>query len=82
MPATLKMKKGIELYEEIAQRDYSGNDADQYAQLLQTLFSHLRSDLFPLLEKAEQEGKKLALIEPKDQRILVNKYSLNNLLFV
>ena len=41
------MKKGFALYKALAKRDYSLSEADCYAQLLQTLFSHLRADLIP-----------------------------------
>lgn len=81
MPTTLAMKKGIELYKLKAKRDYSNSPQDQYAQLLNTLFAHLKTDLFPLLEKAEQEGKKLSLNEPNES-IMVHRYSTQNVSFV
>lgn len=82
MPATTSMKKGVELYKQLAQRDYSGSDADQYAQLVQTLFSHLRQDLFPLLESAHRDGKKLSIVETQNKKILVNNYSVDNIVLV
>jgi len=53
---------GLQLFENhITKRDFSGSEADEYAQLLQTIHLHLGDDVFPLLEKAETEGKKLEL---------------------
>ena len=55
---------GKELYEQfISKRDYSGSHEDEYAQLLDTLFFYVGDDLFPLLEKAESEGKSLSITE-------------------
>lgn len=45
----------------MTQRDYSGSSSDRYAQFLQTLFANLQEGLFPILEKAEKEGKILSL---------------------
>lgn len=80
MPAPPNMKKGFELYKQLSKRDYSGSEADEYAQLIGTLFSHLRADLFPLLERAEKEGKKLALNGPKD--LLISYYTTEHVSFV
>lgn len=44
-------------------RDYSGSDADEYAQTLETAFMLFRDDVFSMLEKAEAEDKKIGLIE-------------------
>jgi len=53
---------GKELYlKYVSQRDYSGSEADKYAQLLQTVFYQIDADIFPLLEKAENEEKKLTV---------------------
>lgn len=53
---------GIDIYKKyISQRDFSSSPSDQYAQLLQTLFYHLQDALFPILEKAEMEGKRISL---------------------
>ena len=55
---------GFELFTHYtSKRDYTGSPEDSYAQTLETLFVHLRDDLFPLLEKAELENKKLLIKE-------------------
>ena len=74
------MKKGFALYKTLAKRDYSLSEADCYAQLLQTLFSHLRADLFPLLEEAERKGKKLALNSPEG--LFISYYTVENVSMV
>jgi hypothetical protein len=73
---------GLDLFKLKSKRDYTNSEDDNYAQLLRTLFSHLKADLFPLLERAEQEGKKLTLVEPSDKSILVSRYSTKNILLV
>ncbi len=50
-------------YKHLDKRNYSGSKADIYAQLLFTIFLHINSEIFPLLEQAEKTGKKLAIIE-------------------
>lgn len=65
--SSIKMS-GEELYNKLSKRDYSGSDADQYAQLLQTLHLHLtlnkeEEDFYNMLLQAEKEGKKLAIID-------------------
>jgi len=53
---------GQELYHKyISLRDCTGSKDDEYAQFLGTLFSNIRDDLYPLLEKAEKQSKRLAL---------------------
>jgi hypothetical protein len=45
---------GKDLYiKHISKRDYSGSSDDEYAQLLFTIFSHLKEAIYPLLEKAQ-----------------------------
>lgn len=46
-----------------SKRDYTGSKADEYAQLLQTIFSHINEGIYPLIEKAESEGKKLEVLD-------------------
>ena len=48
--------------------------------VLQTLFSHLRADLFPLLEEAEKKGKKLALNSPEG--LFISHYTVENVSMV
>jgi len=52
---------GMTLFKNLPERDYSGSEEDEYIQFIQTLFLHLRYDLFPFLEKAHVQGKKLSL---------------------
>jgi isocitrate dehydrogenase len=40
-----------------------GSKADEYAQLLMTIFSHIKEDIYNLIEKAENERKKLEVLD-------------------
>ena len=55
--------KGQNLYLKLSKRDYSGSSQDEYAQLLGTIFIHIHTEIFSLLEKADTLGKKLSLID-------------------
>lgn len=62
---------GEELFLKLSKRDFSGSDADEYAQLLETMFSWaaVSDDLdlfYKKLEEAEKAGKRLTFKEPKD----------------
>lgn len=73
---------GLELYNRYTSlRDFSGSPEDEYAQLLKTLFFHLREDLFPLLVKAENLNKKLSIKE-EDSEILIDEYTLDDIVTV
>lgn len=64
----------------IAKRDYTGSKADNYAQLLQTLFFHIGIDLFPFLESAEAQQKQITIKESTEQtEALIDSYSLDDL---
>lgn len=52
---------GKELFKKYTQKP------TEYARLLMTMYTNIGSDLYPILEKAEKEGKKLGTTpEPKD----------------
>ena len=53
--------KGFDLYEYCIDKKYTSEKNREYSQLLHTLFMHLHEDLFPLLEKAESENKRLSI---------------------
>jgi hypothetical protein len=54
---------GIQILEQyLSKRDYSGSEADEYAQFLITLVQ-AGDPFFDLLVEAENSGKKLALID-------------------
>ncbi len=60
------MKHNLVLYRKNSKRDYSGNERDVYAQLLQTIHLHLslnneEKEFLELLEIAEKQNKKIAL---------------------
>lgn len=76
--------EGKELLNELlSKRDYSGNEADEYAQFLSTLMLHLGEDLYPLLEKAQSEDKKLALKQSiTESDILVDEYTVSDIIFI
>ena len=62
-----------------SKRDYSGSKADEYAQLLETIRFHIGNDIFPLLEKAETENKKISI---KDSDALVDEYSIDDVILL
>ncbi len=67
----------------LMKRDHSGGPDDQYAQLLQTIWSNIFNKIFPLLEKAEREGKKLDIREvPDDQMYLLDEISVSDVIFI
>lgn len=67
---------GQELYHKYVNlRDCTGSKEDKYAQFLETLFLNIREDLYPLLEKAEKQSKRLAL---SDELIHLYLYSDTN----
>jgi len=71
---------GKKLYNQYtSKRDYSGNKADEYAQLLETIRFHIGSAIFPLLETAEKDNKQLSL---KDEGILVDEYSIDDVILL
>lgn len=76
--------EGKELYQLLtSKRDYSGSNADEYAQLLTTLFYHVGQDLFPLLESAHKDSKFLALKpEISNGGILVDEYTLDDIILL
>lgn len=60
------MSTGMELFNKLTERDYSGSEQDTYAQLLRTIRMQCREiDLPELLEKAEAQGKKVVLNVPE-----------------
>lgn len=70
---------GEELFNQLSNRDYSGSDADQYAQTLQTMFFHFSStgeleEFFAKLLEAESEGKKLEMSDDES-----DEYSLDSI---
>lgn len=40
-----------------SKRDYSGSQADEYAQLLFSISFHIKDSIYELLEKAEKKTK-------------------------
>lgn len=72
---------GKDLYFKYSERDFSGSVDDIYAQLLSTIFAHIGKDLFPLLEKAELDNKRLSLKE-HDESLLIDEYTESDIIFV
>jgi hypothetical protein len=70
--------KGEELYRRYSYRDYSGSDEDTYAQLLQTIFAHVGTDLFDLLERADVLNKKLSIIQPENSNMLRDEITVDD----
>lgn len=72
---------GKELFKKLSVRDYSGSDADQYAQWLQTIHFHLKmsgqeDELFKLLETAERENKQITAKDPLAEEFFIDSLSL------
>lgn len=63
---------GQQIFEQKTVRDYTGSEADEYAQLLMSIFMHIGNDLYPLLEKAEKEGKKVDLKDVEKDEIIIS----------
>ncbi|MBV6880941.1 hypothetical protein NG800_012970 [Epilithonimonas ginsengisoli] len=73
---------GNELFQKLSIRDYSGSDADNYAQLLSTLFFHLSANneikqFYELLEIADSRGK---LISINDSTNIKDEYFYSDLI--
>lgn len=75
---------GEELFKEYTSKmDFSGSEADEYAQLLLTIFLHIREDIYNLMEKAEIEGKKLEVLDLTDNgTILRDEIYPTDIIFV
>jgi hypothetical protein len=75
---------GKELFNQYAsKRDYSGNNADEYAQFLFTLFIHLGESIYLLLERAQAENKKLGLNpELTNSDVLFDEYTISDIIFI
>ena len=63
-----------------SKRDYSGSKADEYAQLLTTIFYHIKTDIFQLLETAEAENKKLSLNENLPE--FIDEYTIDDVVLI
>lgn len=64
--------KGNELYHKYtSKRDYTGSEADEYAQLLETIRFHIGNKIFDLLEIAEKEGKRLKVLDLTENGIIL-----------
>jgi len=72
---------GKELFELKTIRDYSGSEADEYAQLLATVFFNVGSDIFPILETAENEGKRISVL-PINANILRDEILLADIVLI
>ena len=67
----------------LKKRNFTGEPHDQYAQLLQTIFGNIFEEIYPLLQEAERQGKRLAIREvPKDQMFLMDEICVSDVIFV
>lgn len=63
---------GNKLFNEYTtKRDYTGSEADEYAQLLETIRFHIGNKIFDLLEIAEKEGKRLKVLDLTENGIIL-----------
>lgn len=74
--------RGKELFEKYTERNDGGSAADTYAQALMTMWQHIGDDLFPLLEQAESENKKLDFKDPKDENLDIDTILLSDIILV
>ena len=66
-----------------SKRDYTGSKADEYAQLLQTIFSHINEGIYPLIEKAEKQSKKLQVLDLTDNGLILrDEIQIADIVFV
>lgn len=75
---------GNELFQKLSQRDYSGSDSDNYAQLLSTIFFHLSNsteieNFYSLLTIANNENKMIAIHDPEN---IKDEYFYSDLILV
>lgn len=74
--------EGENIFKKLSQRDYSGTNSDQYAQLLNTIFYHLSGNdeiklFYDLLEKADNENKFISISDPEN---IKDEYSFSDLI--
>lgn len=66
-----------------SKRDYTGSKTDEYAQLLETIFFYIGSEIFDLLEKAEREGKRLKVLDlTENGKILRDEIQITDIVLV
>lgn len=66
-----------------SKRDYTGSKADEYAQLLQTIFSHINEGIYPLIEKAEKKSKKLQVLDLTEYGLILrDEIQIADIVFV
>lgn len=70
--------KGEQLFENKSKRDFTGSEADEYAQTLMTIFAHIDTALFPLLEEAESKSQRVHIRE-FPEGMLWDQITLDNL---
>jgi hypothetical protein len=71
---------GLDLFKIKSKRDYTDSEDDNYAQLLFTMYIYIGDALFPLLEQAEQQNKKLYFIPDEEcLQLKVSFYSIENI---
>lgn len=76
--------EGEKLYLNLSQQDFTGTKADQYAQLLNTIFYHLSGTgeigkFYDLLETAERENKRIEINDPSN---IKDEYFFKDLILV
>lgn len=71
------------LQEYTSKRDYTGSEADEYAQLLETIRFHIGDKIYNLLEIAEKEGKRLKVLDlTENGKILRDEIYTTDIIFV
>lgn len=70
------MKSGKDLFYSLTDRDFSGSEQDEYAQTLMTIHGNIREEIYPLLELAESQGKKLVISNNEADELMVDDISI------
>ncbi len=76
--------KGENLFNQYtSKRDYSGSNADEYAQLLITIKNQIGNSVYAILEKAESIGKKLNIKDlTAENTILCNEFTNEDIILL
>jgi hypothetical protein len=75
---------GKNLYSELtSKRDYSGSKADEYAQLLDTIYNQIGKAIYPLLENAVGKNKSIAVANQFNLAdVLVDEITVESIIFI
>lgn len=74
---------GQQLFNKYSKRDFTQSESDVYAQTLMSIFSQIGDEIFPLLEDAESQNKKLDLkVISSDEQFQHDEIQPSDIIFV